>query len=83
MSRNPIFDETDELPPNGYLLTELGYLIEVEAAAGLNLATQTLIDMRKRGEAPPHTVIARRIYYGKDNLKRWLEAGGQRLTEDE
>jgi Helix-turn-helix domain len=65
-------------PPEGYLLTELGYLDEIEAAAALNIEPKTLAEYRKTGVGPDYAVVARRILYSKAALAKWLEAGGSR-----
>ena len=65
-----------EPPEPGYLLTELGYIDELEAAAALDLSPKTLIDYRKGGSGPEHAELARRILYSKDALAQWLAKGG-------
>jgi hypothetical protein len=66
------------LPPNGHLLTELGYLEEPLAAIALDLALQTLVEYRKKQVGPDYTVVGRTILYSRDNLQKWLAAGGTR-----
>ena len=65
-----------EPPEPGYLLAELGYVDEIEAAAALDLAPKTLTDYRKNGLGPDYVELARRILYSRDALAKWLAAGG-------
>jgi hypothetical protein len=65
-----------EPPPPGYLLDELGYVDEIEAATALDLAPKTLTDYRKNGLGPDYVELARRILYSRDALAKWLAAGG-------
>ena len=58
------------------MLTELGYVDEIEAAAGLDLTPPTLAGYRKNGIGPRYTELARKIMYSKKALAEWLEAGG-------
>ena len=67
-------------PPSGYLLEELGYLDEPEAAAALNVTPKTLIEYRKTGKGPAHVELARRILYSRDALAAWLASGGTRAA---
>jgi hypothetical protein len=67
-----------EPPPVGYLLDELGYLDEPEAAAALGITPQTMTEYRKRGIGPPYAEIARKIIYGRTGIAEWLAAGGTR-----
>src|SRR5262245_46426555 len=66
------------LPPNGHLLTELGYLAEPLAAIALDLALQTLVGYRKKQIGPAYTTVGRTILYSRDSLQAWLTAGGTR-----
>ena len=66
------------LPPDGYLLAELGYLEEPKAALAIKLSPQTLVEYRKSGYGPSYTVIGRSIFYSKENLQKWLDNGGTR-----
>lgn len=70
-----------EPPLPGYLLTELGYVDEIEAAAAIDVAPKTMVDYRKAGVGPEYTELARRILYSRDALTRWLAAGGTRGCE--
>ena len=65
-----------EPPEPGYLLAELGYVDEIEAAAALDLAPKTLTDYRKNGVGPDYVELARNILYSRDALAKWLAAGG-------
>ena len=65
-----------EPPEPGYLLTELGYVDEIEAATALGLAPKTLVEYRKLCVGPEHVELARRILYSRDALARWLASGG-------
>jgi hypothetical protein len=69
-------------PPPGYLLTELGYDEETEAAASLNISPQTLIQYRKDGIGPRFVEVARKIYYSKEDRAEWLKAGGTRSADE-
>jgi hypothetical protein len=70
--------ETYDPPAPGYLLAELGYVDELEAAAALNVTPKTLIEYRRAGTGPQHTELARKIYYSRDAIAAWLAAGGTR-----
>ena len=70
-----------ERPP-GYLIDDLGYLTEIQAAAALGITAKTLIEYRQAGTGPQHVELARKIYYGPRRLAEWLDAGGARLIED-
>jgi hypothetical protein len=69
------------LPPQGFLLEDLGYLEEPLAAIALNLMPPTLVEYRKRGIGPDYTVVGRTILYSRANLQKWLENGGTRAFE--
>ena len=69
-----------EPPPPGYLLDELGYVDEIEAATALDLAPKTLTDYRKNGLGPDYVELARRILYSRDALAKWLAAGGTKSS---
>jgi len=73
---------TFDPPAPGYLLTELGYVDELEAAAALAITPKTLTDYRKAGVGPRHTELARKILYSRDAIAAWLAAGGTRATEE-
>jgi hypothetical protein len=73
---------TYEPPAPGYLLAELGYVDEFEAAAALNVTPKTLIEYRKAGIGPRYTELARKIFYSREALAAWLAAGGTRNTEE-
>ena len=67
-----------ELPANGSLLDDLDYLNELKAALALDVTPQTLISYRKADIGPEFVKIGRRVYYAREKLKAWLEAGGTR-----
>ena len=69
-------------PPIGYLLDELGYLEEPEAAAAVGVTPKTLIDYRKAGKGPAHVELARKIFYSREAIAAWLAAGGTRGIEN-
>jgi hypothetical protein len=71
------------LPPQGFLLEALGYLEEPLAAIAIDVAAQTLIEYRKRGIGPEFTVVGRAILYSRENLQKWLEAGGTRAFDQD
>ena len=66
----------------GYLLRELGYVDEIEAAASLNVTPQTLADYRKAGVGPDYTEVARKILYSKQARAEWLAKGGTRQADE-
>ena len=66
------------LPAQGFLLEDLGYVDEAIAAIALDVAVQTLIEYRKAGVGPTHAIVGRRVLYSKENLQKWLNAGGTR-----
>jgi hypothetical protein len=68
----------DEPAPPGYLLTELGYVDEIEAATAIDVTHKTLVGYRQQGIGPEYTEVARRILYSKTALAKWLETGGTR-----
>jgi hypothetical protein len=67
----------EPLPP-GYLLSQLGYIDEIEAAAAIDVTQKTLVGYRQQGIGPEFTEVARRILYSKTALAKWLETGGTR-----
>jgi hypothetical protein len=69
-----------DLPPPGYLLAELGYVDELEAAAALAITPKTLVEYRRAGVGPAYTELARKIFYSREALAAWLAAGGTRTT---
>jgi Helix-turn-helix domain len=71
-----------EPPEPGYLLRELGYVDEIEAAAALDITPQTLIGYRKSGIGPVYAEIARKIMYSRDALATWLASGGTRKHDE-
>jgi hypothetical protein len=71
---------TRELPAPGYLLAELGYVDELEAAAALAVTPKTLIEYRRAGIGPHYTELARKIFYSRDAIAAWLAAGGTRTA---
>ena len=73
--------DTYEPAAPGYLLIELGYVDELEAAAALDLTPKTLIGYRQKGIGPPYTLVARKILYSKEAIAAWLAAGGTRNAE--
>ena len=64
------------LPPQGFLLEQLGYLKEPLAAIALDIRLPTLIEYRKKKIGPKFAVIGRTIWYGPTHLQEWVEAGG-------
>ncbi len=76
MSKRP------EPPDPGYLLRELGYDDEPEAAASLDITPQTLVGYRKAGIGPRFVEVARKIYYSKEARAEWLANGGTRQAEE-
>lgn len=72
----------EDPPPTGYLLAELGYLDEPEAAAALDITPQTLVAYRKARSGPEFIEVARRIMYSRESLARWLAKGGTRKHDD-
>jgi hypothetical protein len=71
----------EPLPP-GYLLRELGYVDEIEAAASLDITPQTLAEYRKAGVGPKYTELARKILYSKQARAEWLANGGTRQADE-
>jgi hypothetical protein len=67
-------------PPRapGFLLLELGYLPEPEAAEALDLSLPTLVEYRKKRKGPPFTIVGRKILYGVNGIAEWLANGGTR-----
>ena len=70
-----------EPPEPGYLLAELGYDDEIEAAASLDITPKTLIEYRKLGIGPEYTEVARRILYSREARAKWLANGGTRAFQ--
>jgi hypothetical protein len=70
-----------EPPEPGYLLSELGYEDEIEAAASLDVTPKTLIEYRKLGIGPEYTEVARRILYSREARAKWLANGGTRAFQ--
>jgi|KBSSwiStaDraftv2_1062776.scaffolds.fasta_scaffold2383407_2 hypothetical protein len=70
-----------EPPEPGYLLAEFGYVDELEAAAALDITPKTLIEYRRSGVGPQYTELARKIFYSREAIARWLAAGGTRNPE--
>src|SRR5262245_44529695 len=60
----------------GWLLVEEGFDDEIEAAVSLGITVQTLIEYRKAGKAPRHTIIGRKIFYSREARVAWLAQGG-------
>jgi hypothetical protein len=73
--------DTFEPAAPGYLLAELDYLDELEAAAALNVTPKTLIEYRRTGIGPQYAELARKIFYSREAIAAWLAAGGTRSTE--
>jgi hypothetical protein len=73
--------DSNEPAAPGYLLVELGYDDELEAAASLNVSEKTLIEYRKEGIGPDYAELGRKILYSKEARARWLAAGGTRIKE--
>jgi hypothetical protein len=70
-----------EPPEPGYLLDELGYVDEPEAAAALDITPKTLSEYRRLGTGPAYAELARKIIYSREALAAWLAAGGVRARE--
>ncbi|MFH0301003.1 helix-turn-helix domain-containing protein [Bradyrhizobium sp. 31Argb] len=70
-----------EPPDPGYLLNELGYVDEPEAAAALDITPKTLTEYRRLGIGPDYAELARRIIYSREALAAWLARGGTRAKE--
>jgi hypothetical protein len=70
-----------EPPEPGYLLVELGYIDEPEAAVALDITPKTLTEYRRLGIGPAYAELARRIIYSREALSAWLAAGGTRAKE--
>ncbi|HXF53400.1 MAG TPA: helix-turn-helix domain-containing protein [Hyphomicrobiaceae bacterium] len=51
-----------------------GYMTEQELADELDVTRRTLMNWRARGEAPPMTRIGLRIYYARDDVRKWLRS---------
>jgi Helix-turn-helix domain len=73
--------ETYEPPAPGYLLAELDYLDELEAAAALDVTPKTLTEYRRAGIGPQYAELARKIFYSRDAIAAWLAAGGTRASD--
>jgi hypothetical protein len=76
-------DTTCEPAAPGYLLADLGYVDEIEAAAALDVTTKTLIEYRRAGIGPQYTELARKILYSREAIARWLAEGGTRENVDD
>lgn len=48
------------------------YMDEAALAAALNVSRRTLARWRALGEAPPHTLVGRRIMFHRESVDRWL-----------
>lgn len=70
------------LPPQGYLLAELGYIEEPMAAIAIDVSAPTMIDYRKRGIGPDYTIVGRTVLYHPTKLGEWLANGGTRQFEE-
>ena len=78
-STDPVeFSNLTEPAEPGYLLKELGYDDEIEAAASINITPKTLVEYRKNGTGPDYVEVARKIYYSKEARAKWLAKGGTR-----
>jgi len=66
------------LRADGYLLEDLDYVEEPEAATALKIAHQTLTKYRKRGVGPAFSIVGRKVLYSRASLRAWLESGGTR-----
>ena len=73
-------DSPAQLRPDGYLLEDLDFVDEPEAAASLKLSHQTLVKYRKQGVGPAFSIVGRRVIYSRGSLRSWLENGGTRAT---
>jgi hypothetical protein len=69
------------MPEPGYLLAELEYLEEADAADALGIALATLQGYRKNRSGPDYTEVGRGIFYSKQALAAWLQAGGTKACE--
>jgi hypothetical protein len=49
----------------------------------LKVSPQTLAKYRKDGVGPKFTVIKRKIFYQRVNLRAWVDNGGAQQTADE
>jgi hypothetical protein len=67
-----------EPPAAGYLLDQLGFVDEIEAATAIDVTPKTLAEYRKQGIGPDFSEVARRILYSKKAIGSWLENGGTR-----
>ena len=73
-------DSPAQLRPDGYLLEDLDFVEEPEAAASLKISPQTLVKYRKQGVGPAFSIVGRRVIYSRGSLRTWLENGGTRAT---
>jgi hypothetical protein len=73
---------TRKAPPAGYLLEELGWIDETEAAAAINVTPQTMAGYRKICIGPDFAEVARCILYSKVGLGKWLADGGTRMADE-
>lgn len=71
----------ENLPTLGPLLIELEFRDEPTAAAELGINEQTLMEYRKAGIGPEHAILARKVFYSKKSLRRWLRRGAAREVE--
>jgi Helix-turn-helix domain len=72
-----------EPPAPGYLLEELGYCDECEAAASLDITPKTLSEYRRLGTGPAYAELARKIIYSREAIAAWLAAGGTRGARED
>jgi hypothetical protein len=63
-------------PRGPALLDEL--MTDVELAAELDVAPQTLATWRMNNTGPPVVYIGRKPHYSRDGVRAWLEAGGSK-----
>ena len=70
--------DTIQLRPDGYLLDDLDYIEEQEAAAAIKVTPQTMSKYRKLLIGPRFSIVGRKILYSRSNLKTWLANGGTR-----
>ena len=67
-----------ESRPAGFLLKDLEYLSEPDAAAAIDVKPKTMVEYRKAGIGPDFIIVARKVLYSRDALTKWLAAGGSK-----
>ena len=66
--------ETPVFEAEGLGLRTLGYLTEDETALVLEVTKPTLRSWRARKRGPPWSRVGRKIVYGKDGIREFIEA---------